>query len=158
VGSITNTCGGHREPIGRISGRHKFTVHRTGATPRRRVGRLCTYAESAAGHAIVELARHERRGFARDVPIQSRASVLPTSPHGSPFPRVRSRKRSTFASSLSQSRQCRRPMSPPNSRRRMPREKSASSVSNAAVLPRGRYMLVTGHCNNCHTVNYGALE
>jgi len=32
------------------------------------------------------------------------------------------------------------------------------STSSSEVLARGRYMLVTGHCNNCHTANYGALE
>jgi len=32
------------------------------------------------------------------------------------------------------------------------------SVATAEMLARGRYMLVTGHCNNCHTANYGVLE
>jgi mono/diheme cytochrome c family protein len=36
--------------------------------------------------------------------------------------------------------------------------KRAPSVPLAEGLARGRYMLVTGHCNNCHTENYGALE
>lgn len=27
-----------------------------------------------------------------------------------------------------------------------------------SVRERGRYMLVTGHCNNCHTANYGPAE
>ncbi len=28
----------------------------------------------------------------------------------------------------------------------------------AELIARGRYMLVTGHCNNCHTHDYGRLE
>jgi mono/diheme cytochrome c family protein len=36
--------------------------------------------------------------------------------------------------------------------------KNAPDAPNAKVLARGRYMLVTGHCNNCHTANYGVLE
>jgi mono/diheme cytochrome c family protein len=34
----------------------------------------------------------------------------------------------------------------------------ARSAASPAVLARGRYMLVTGHCNNCHTENYVATE
>ena len=29
-------------------------------------------------------------------------------------------------------------------------------AASAAVLERGRYMIVTGHCNNCHTAAYAA--
>lgn len=36
--------------------------------------------------------------------------------------------------------------------------KNAPSAPYTEVLARGRYMLVTGHCNNCHTANYGAVE
>ena len=33
--------------------------------------------------------------------------------------------------------------------------KTLSSTDNAALLERGKYMVVTGHCNNCHTEGYG---
>jgi mono/diheme cytochrome c family protein len=42
--------------------------------------------------------------------------------------------------------------------------KSAAGAANQppsprdAMLARGRYMLVTGHCNNCHTAGYGAAQ
>jgi mono/diheme cytochrome c family protein len=26
------------------------------------------------------------------------------------------------------------------------------------MIERGRYMIVTGHCNNCHTAGYAAKE
>jgi mono/diheme cytochrome c family protein len=29
-------------------------------------------------------------------------------------------------------------------------------AASAALLERGRYMVVTGHCNNCHTAGYAA--
>src|SRR5262245_42112690 len=32
------------------------------------------------------------------------------------------------------------------------------SVATAEMLARGRYMLVTGHCNNCHTATYELLD
>ena len=33
--------------------------------------------------------------------------------------------------------------------------KTLLSADNAALLERGKYMVVTGHCNNCHTEGYG---
>src|SRR5262249_42320458 len=36
--------------------------------------------------------------------------------------------------------------------------KDSADGPNAAILNRGRYILVTGHGNNCHSANYGALE
>ena len=32
------------------------------------------------------------------------------------------------------------------------------SVASNELLARGQYMIVTGHCNNCHTQDYGRLE
>ena len=29
-------------------------------------------------------------------------------------------------------------------------------IGNATLLERGKYMIVTGHCNNCHTDGYAA--
>ena len=34
----------------------------------------------------------------------------------------------------------------------------ALSARADEVLERGRYMIVTGHCNNCHTAGYAAKE
>lgn len=34
----------------------------------------------------------------------------------------------------------------------------SQSTATPEVLARGRYMLVTGHCNNCHTENYAVRE
>ena len=33
--------------------------------------------------------------------------------------------------------------------------KTLLSTDNASLLERGKYMVVTGHCNNCHTEGYG---
>jgi len=38
-----------------------------------------------------------------------------------------------------------------------PAEKEAKAPS-AQMIERGRYMIVTGHCNNCHTAGYAAKE
>ena len=35
---------------------------------------------------------------------------------------------------------------------------AAQSTSSAATLERGRYMVLTGHCNNCHTAGYVATS
>ena len=34
--------------------------------------------------------------------------------------------------------------------------KTPLHTDNAALLERGKYMIVTGHCNNCHTDGYSA--
>jgi mono/diheme cytochrome c family protein len=35
---------------------------------------------------------------------------------------------------------------------------SAATKASASDLARGRYMVVTGHCNNCHTASYAARQ
>jgi mono/diheme cytochrome c family protein len=35
---------------------------------------------------------------------------------------------------------------------------SAQSATDATLLERGRYMIVTGQCNNCHTAGYSASQ
>ncbi len=35
---------------------------------------------------------------------------------------------------------------------------AAQSASDAATLARGRYMVLTGHCNNCHTAGFVATN
>lgn len=35
---------------------------------------------------------------------------------------------------------------------------SAATKASASDLARGRYMVVTGHCNNCHTAGYAARQ
>ena len=37
-------------------------------------------------------------------------------------------------------------------------EQAPTGASLAAVLDRGKYMITTGHCNNCHTAGYAAKE
>ncbi len=34
----------------------------------------------------------------------------------------------------------------------------APGVARSSEIERGRYMVVTGHCNNCHTVGYSAKQ
>jgi len=53
-----------------------------------------------------------------------------------------------------------KPAAAPPSAVPVAQQKSVVSGATAAdgLLARGRYMLITGHCNNCHTANYGALE
>jgi mono/diheme cytochrome c family protein len=34
----------------------------------------------------------------------------------------------------------------------------AQSASSGATIERGRYMVLTGHCNNCHTAGYAATS
>jgi len=35
-------------------------------------------------------------------------------------------------------------------------KKTPLSADNTTLLERGKYMVVTGHCNNCHTDGYSA--
>jgi mono/diheme cytochrome c family protein len=40
----------------------------------------------------------------------------------------------------------------------LPAGATAQAASTAAQLERGRYMIVTGQCNNCHTAGYSASQ
>jgi mono/diheme cytochrome c family protein len=35
---------------------------------------------------------------------------------------------------------------------------SATAAADATQVERGRYMVLTGHCNNCHTAGYAQKE
>ncbi len=35
---------------------------------------------------------------------------------------------------------------------------AADTAASEKQIERGRYMIVTGHCNNCHTIGYAAKE
>ena len=50
------------------------------------------------------------------------------------------------------------PSAPGADQQRAGADGNAPGARNDGMLARGRYMLVTGHCNNCHTANYGASE
>jgi mono/diheme cytochrome c family protein len=40
----------------------------------------------------------------------------------------------------------------------LPAQNAASAQSAAADIERGRYMVLTGHCNNCHTPEYASRQ